>query len=525
MYNILTEPLILIAKSGGPRVEVSLPEVYAALVADEVDAFPALRPHQRHAWHAFLVQLGAIAMHQESVSEPPKDAETWAGLIRGLTSDFPEDEPWQLVVEDITRPAFMQPPASSTDKLADYKNTVATPDELDMLVTSKNHDLKAAVASSAEIDDWVFALITLQTMDGNPGRNPGISRMNGGHGNRPAFSITPSARPGIHIRRDVGSLLESREGLLDTHPMDDDGIRLIWTRPWNGTKSLQLRYLDPFYIEVCRLIRLRATRGNRLYAIKATAKVARIEAKALKGRTGDPWTPVNAKEGKSLTLARDGFMYKRTVDYLTSSDWQQPLLLKPTYDEGRSSDTMQLVARGMVRGQGKTEGYYERIIPIGRKLGAAMWRRAGTGDFGEIANSRIEEVSRVQRILSDAIQVFLARGDSDKASPAPPRLARPWFERLDAFVDATFFEDLQAEFEAEGDDERQRIRNKWLMDGRGGVVDRARRILGEAEDSLPCPSIERYKARVVAGELFEGRIRGNKGLPFLFTAKGDDNDD
>ena len=56
-------------------------------------------------------------------------------------------------------------------------------------------------------------------------------------------------------------------------------------------------------------------------------------------------------------------------------------------------------------------------------------------------------------------------------------------------------------------------------------MDRARRILGEAEDSLPCPSIERYKARVVAGGLFEGRIRGNKGLPFLFTAKGDDNDD
>ena len=37
--------------------EASLPEVYAALMADIVESFPAIRPHQRHAWHAFLVQL------------------------------------------------------------------------------------------------------------------------------------------------------------------------------------------------------------------------------------------------------------------------------------------------------------------------------------------------------------------------------------------------------------------------------------------------------------------------------------
>ena len=34
----------------------------AALVADEVECFPALRPHQVPAWHMFLVQLGTIAM-------------------------------------------------------------------------------------------------------------------------------------------------------------------------------------------------------------------------------------------------------------------------------------------------------------------------------------------------------------------------------------------------------------------------------------------------------------------------------
>ena len=94
MLNILTEPLIRYRSLAG-NLEASLPGVYAALMADEVIAFPALRPHQRHAWHSFLVQLGAMAMHRAGLDTPPETAEEWAELIRGLTSDFPEDEPWQ----------------------------------------------------------------------------------------------------------------------------------------------------------------------------------------------------------------------------------------------------------------------------------------------------------------------------------------------------------------------------------------------------------------------------------------------
>ena len=58
MLNILTEPVIRLDLSGGVRKDANLPEVFAALVSDKVVSFPALRPHQRHAWHAFLVQLG-----------------------------------------------------------------------------------------------------------------------------------------------------------------------------------------------------------------------------------------------------------------------------------------------------------------------------------------------------------------------------------------------------------------------------------------------------------------------------------
>ena len=116
MLNILTEPVIRLDLSGGVQKDANLPEVFAALVSDKVVSFPALRPHQRHAWHAFLVQLGAMAMHRAGGVDLPDIADEWAKLIRGLTPDFPEDEPWQLVVEDITKPAFMQAPASSNGK-------------------------------------------------------------------------------------------------------------------------------------------------------------------------------------------------------------------------------------------------------------------------------------------------------------------------------------------------------------------------------------------------------------------------
>ena len=517
MLNILTEPLIRITTVKGIH-PASMAELYAALMADRIESFPALRPHQRHAWHAFLVQLGVMAMHRAGISEPPADTEEWEGLIRGLTLGYPDDEPWQLVVSDITKPAFFQPAASSPDKKKEYKSTVATPDELDMLVTSKNHDLKAAMAAQAGVDDWIFALVTLQTMEGFGGAgNYGISRMNGGLGSRPAFSLAPMGRAGAHVKRDI-------EALLSDYPVSSGRSDLLWLLPWDGASAERLLPTDlaKHYIEVCRRVRLRSDENGGIQAIRTSSKAARIEGNEIKGRTGDPWTPHNPnRDGLPLTLAGGGFTYKRMKEYLL--DWEPPDLLKPMPDEQRSDETMQLVARAVVRGQGKTEGYYERSIPVRSKMRYATIRRSGPDsveDLGNLAQNRVDRIAIVQRILSHAVQTFLARGDSDNVSPEHRQLARPWLNRLDEIIDERFFDDLQDEFEAVDDAERARIHNEWL---RGFVVPQARRILGDATDSLPCPSIHRYRARENARGLFEGRLRGNGGLPFLFNESEESN--
>ena len=526
MLNLLTECLIRYRKSGNGIVEASLPEVYAGLTADEVESFPALRPHQRHAWHAFLVQLGAMALQRAELDTLPSDADEWRRVVRGLTLDYPDDEPWQLVVEDITKPAFMQPPASSPDREQDFKNTVSTPDEMDMLVTSKDHDLKSAVAEHARFDDWIFALITLQTMEGFGGAgNYGISRMNGGLGNRPAFTLAPFRQThGLHVERDIRTLREFLPDILAEHPGTDTGPGLLWTLPWDGNpeEALLLSRLHPLYIEICRRIRLRGEARGRLYGIRTSSKATRVEAKSLNGLTGDPWALIDRRDkkvDKVLTLPGGGFNYKRVAEYLTTGEYERPRLLGPTESEMRCTEPMRLVARAMVRGQGKTEGYHERTIPVRHKFKLAMLRRnsGDLGDIGAIAQARISDVSKVRRILSHAIQVFAARGDQNRISPEHRERARSWLNRLDEIVDTTFFDDLQTEFEAEPN-HRNAARHRWLRndEDQTGVVNQARSLLYDAEDSLPCPAIYYYKAREAAEGLFEGRLRGNSGLPDLF---------
>jgi len=521
MFNILTERLIRIATPDGIRW-ATFPEMLAALMADEVGAFPSLRSHQRPAWHAFLVQFGAMAMCRGGVSEPPTDAEEWAGLIRGLTVEWPDDEPWHLVVDDITKPAFMQPPARSANRLDDYKSRVMTADELDMLVTSKNHDLKASVGAQAGANDWIFTLVSLQTMEGYGGaRNYGISRMPSGYGNRPAFSITSSTRPSGHVKRDIIALLDHRQAILDEYPVTDDGIGLLWVEAWDGTKAemLTIDRMEPFYIEVCRRVRLREA-GGKVEALRANSLARRIDD--VKGLTGDPWAPVgqsaNQKGTPPAFLGPRKFGYERVVDGLFSPDWTAPPLLQLTNDDRISGGTMELVARGMVRGEGGTAGYHERVIPLKPKTAQVFGRGGSTQDIGDIARQRIEQVGKIKTILRHAIATFAAHGAANDTSPEQRSLANPWVDKLDEIVDAGFFEHLQAEYDTEDAGERERIRNEWLRNGAGGVIDHAGNILEAAEDSLPCHSIHRYKARVRADGVFWGRLSGPNGLPELFDS-------
>lgn len=518
-FNLLSQPLIEAKPSGF----LTLPGVLAALARDEVDSFPALRPHQAPAWHMFLVQLAALALHEPSETELPQAEAAWAERLRALTPVFPDDEPWSLVVDDWSKPAFMQPPVPKSVKL---ENPVATADGLDLLITSKNHDLKQAIAQNGVPQDWLFALISLQTGEGYGGAgNNGIARMNGGSSSRPMLGLAPlpkggkimTPRAGAHFARDVRVLLETRERELERlsnleYP-PRGGLGLTWLAPWPEGEQLHLKDLDIWFIEVCRRVRLRIE-GECLSAVRGTSKATRIAAKQQNGAVGDPWAPVHATENKSLTLGGGDFDYRMLVRLLIGDgdtrEWVLPLLALPaTFETG--NETMALMAAALARGNSKTEGFKSRILPIGGRIARALGPRRKA--LHELAQAQMEEISVFDKALAGALALVAAGGDREKRKKDHYAFAHDAQCQLNRTVDEMFFAHLWTRFEAREtaealEEEKQCFRRElWgAMQG----------IFTAALPSIPCPALFRPRAEVRARDALNWAIR--KNYPDLFVA-------
>lgn len=515
--DVLNEPLIRWRRfADGELQRSSLPALFAALVADEVRDFPALRPHQRHPWFAFLVQLAVIALHRAGQNTPWTDAAAWRAALLALTPDDPDGAAWCLVSPP-ERPALLQAPVPGENP-ADWKNLLHAPDELDMLVTSKNHDLKGARARQAEADDWLFALVSLQTQEGFLGAgNYGVSRMNGGFASRPGVGITPVGLFGKRWLADTVHLLGSRHEIAQHHGYAAHGHALLWLLPWSGQDALAMASLDPLYIELCRRVRLSAEPGppGQLRARVTGSKVARINAKDgnLNGVTGDPWTPVDTAQAKALTVSAAGFDYKLMSRLLTSDGFTHGAAWRLS---GWPRDVaIQVIAQATVRGQGKTEGYHERRLPVPPTLRSLLG-----GDqrkvVADAAAHRIQDIAAVRKLLWSALLTLFANGESDVRNDAiserASRFARP-FEQAE---DPRFFDDLNAELEAlaegqtQGPQAQQQRQALAHLHWQQGLVQRAEAVLRDAFAAGPRSGMQRYKAQAGALTRFHGGLRGRK---------------
>lgn len=500
-HHLLSDDLISVRLKTGSR-QLSLPAILAALAEDGVEEFPALRPHQTAPWHAFLVQLAVIALRRALHGDLPRDAASWLELLRGLTPDFPDDAPWCLTAPP-DRPALFQPPVPGGE-LTDFRHRVESADALDMLVTSRNHDLKAARMRAAAPEDWLFALVSLQTQEGFMGRgNYGISRMNGGFSSRPALGVAPPGGPGARFRRDVEVLLRSYGQAFGErgYRMDGRGKALLWLEPWDGRDQLAMTELDPLYIEVCRRVRLIPAHGGRLAALLANSERTRLAAASGSGNTGDPWTPVSAETQAALSLTGEGFSYRRLSDLLFGKRWHHALLQTPQPEDGKAG--LVLSATAIARGQGKTEGFHCRRLPI--PPGAAVAFRRAPDELAAIAKARIEQVGQTaQKVLKPALFALLQDGPEQvnfKHAPSETQ-ARPWLARFDRRVDRSFFEDLWAEVEAPPE-KRVELRNAWLWD----LKAQAESVLEQAAEATPSATMRRYRAQVRAQSFFHSRHR------------------
>lgn len=504
MHDLLTDPLIGTSLNDGSQAALTLPGYLAAAMRDGIADTTSLRSHQRAPWHMVLAQIGAIALDRAGRADPPEEEGAWRDLIAALTPEFPGNEPWSLVVADPALPAFLQPPVPPAAPA--LKPLAETPDALDLLVTSKNFDVKRATARAADPDAWLFALVSLQTMEGFLGAgNYGIARMNGGFSSRPFLGLAPARGGfGAHLRRDIVAMLGARAKLLDRHEhyAEEGGRALIWLTPWSGTASLPLEGLDPFFIEICRRVRLRMAEG-RLIAEGGNSKVARIDAKAMAGNTGDFWAPLDLRGGgdpKGYTLDAGGFGYRRLNRLLFATAKGERLFAdSPAM---RSTDAergtpMRLVARGLVRGQGKTEGFHERILPLKREFAVALF--GGERDrVGTLAATQIGEIEAIAKALRFACAIVSCGASEGGPGKSDYDAAKPFSERLDHRADALFFGALQERL----------IGTPGADTGfRRALYETAEALLKEAAETVPCTARLRPKARVAASRTYRGMIR------------------
>ncbi len=503
---MLTERVLVLETTSGPRA-ATLPEAMAALCDGSLISFDGLAAHQRHTWDLFLYQTAALALHRAGEENAAGDDAAWAALAdpeawhRRLATLTPgcADTAWSLVA-DPGKPALLQPPIGD-GTLAGYAVAGRTPDEIDVLVTAKGHDVKPARAGTAEPRHWLFALVALQTAQGYSGRgNFGIARMNGGLGSRPLLMLTPRRDMPARFRRGVQVALEARKVALEVHGgyFCDDGLPLLWLRGWDTEESLPLATLDPLFVEICRRIRLARTKDGAIVAWGRPSEVARVAvSKEAHGNLGDAWTPINTKESAALTVGSSGFDYRLVNRLIASEEFKRCIAMQPP---ATAASEAWLQAAVLVRGQGKTEGMHERWLPIPSTVQRA-WADTEQGQvLRRISAGMIADTASAVTALRYALLAYL-QGGPDRLDFEDKRPLE-WMQALDRRIDRIFFEHLFAR--VQNHDEAHEA--AWLT----ALVRIVRTLFHDATARLSPPDSRRERARAMASLTLGGMLKKAK---------------
>lgn len=502
LHNLLTDPLLGIEDNLGRRESATLPGLLARLSQGKPTTLTALQAHQQHPMHAFLVQLAAIALSRAGEGEIEHDEAAWRELLLNAAKhDGAGEEAFTLIVGDLKKPAFLQPPIPE-GKLSALRNEHDRPSsELDVLITAKNHDVKIDRIDKPTVEHWIYGLLTLQTMQGFLGAgNYGIARMNGGFSSRPCVAYAPDYSEALRFQRDLRALLDSRDSLIEDFGFGQRGdLGLVWCKAWDGKGSLAFDELDPFFIEVCRRIRLTLDKDGKVLAHRGSSKAARIDSKAANGNTGDAWNLVARKDGKALTMPEAGFSYDRVQDFIFGN-WHPGAA-----GETRSKDDRLFLGQVLVRGQGKTGGYHERWVPIPPKVRKRLGSQIEREKLGKRSEAWVSRAGTARlRILKPALLTLLQGGpeqlkfDDDRADV--------YLQRLDRAIDDEFFQLLFEYADADPEAADAAFEKR--------LVELAKSQLYDARQSLPVPTARRWRAQAKAENVFWGAVRNQFKLAY-----------
>lgn len=467
--NLLDDPVFTVETSTGHEV-CSLPRIYALLCDDVVESFAKLQAHQKQAWHCFLAQLGAIATENRDL---PETEAGWREALAALTVP----EAWNLYTEDLSKPAFMQPPVPE-GTLDGWKEI--HPTEYDVPVLSKSHALKMRRLHMPTDEHWLYLLVNVQTTGFySPGGRRTV-RMNGSYGSRPFFGLTPSLRLGPWIMHDIKVLHTHLDGIEEKYGFKREIPPLLWIRSWSGNGSLDLARLHPLFIDCPRRIR-----KGEVWMKKSTG-AERITGD-VKGQTGDPWAPVNISENKVLNPSRRDFEYRRLRDIIFGDTYERPI----SFAEATKG---YIVCRAVTGEQGGRVNDLQRIIPFSN-------RRRGWDKIEKESRRRVQKAETAESIFSHALGWLLCEdADEGTSSGIPDAMMAARNRQINALhtrIDQRFFDRL---FEAPdmSPDERQTFWETILVDALQTQMNEAMAL---------CPNKQHWKRKAHAQSVFTRRIK------------------
>lgn len=503
--NLLTDPVFRVRTAEGTN-GASLPELLALLGEDRVESLPGLQRHQEDAFHIFCCYLAGGVLARQGGTAPQQSATFWLKGIRALTrhEGCEDDSAWILVVDDPTKPAFMQPPVSDRTAFEQhYKLKATTPDALDVLITAKNHDVKAKRAEHAEHDAWFYALISLNGTVGYSGRtNYGVARMNSGSGSRPRIGWLPALRTGSQFIRDVSVLMSDRDRLLQlSHSYDSNGKVLLWIPPWDGKRGHALKSLDPFFIEVARRIRLHSGEGG-VKAFAAGSAVGFIAADEQKGNLGDPWIPITQKTNGALTVPESG-LTPELLRNLIFGEGYTPAAMQRVDDSTASG---WFSASVLVGGNCTTDGFHSAVLRVPEKPKLALFGGGPVRDrLAKLSKKGIDTAADIQYKALRPALFSLLEGGPDNLNEKNKHV-KGWTE--DAIKPFTlrwnplYFDWLWSTVEIPNDDEALR---PWFDELRRLAQD----TLDRAAERAPQRHGRSYRAKTKAQGMFFGSLKKN----------------
>jgi len=490
--NLLYDSIFTV-ETADDRKQCSLPVIYRLLQRDEIESFSRLQSHQKQAWHCFLAQLGAVATENRPM---PNTEEGW----REALLDQASEAAWNLQTDDLSEPAFMQPPVpkesgkSREDAVSDWDEIHVT--EYDVPVLSKNHALKKHRMHDPKPEHWAYMLVNVQTSGFYSPGGRSHSRMASRTASRPFFGTTPSLELGDWIMHDVERLRRHADSIEDHYEYDRSVPPLLWTVQWEEGETLSLADLHPLYIDCSRRIRRKGA-----WKKKSTAADRIDGIKTHKGLTGDPWTPIDDtnEDPQALNARRKHFRYRGLSQILFGGDYELP----PGF---RDVDDGFIVCRAITGVKGKRNYTLERVIPFTQKESVNPFAENDDTTESAVAReakTRVQEAETAVSILSHALDWLLcddvengpdedSRNHRDNVLPLKDNQK----EALHSRIDQRFFDRL---FQTPDYDKKDR-RVFWQ-----DILVNALRTQWKEAKSI-CPSQNRWHRLAEAESIIDHRI-------------------